>query len=495
MPPQAAFLTSALQSTSCRILSLPDDVMSRIFVHCLPDTPSEPNASMAPMLFGAVCHEWRDVSRGAPALWSVVRADFTDGKKAGFEQLVREWLGRSGSSPLTLILTFDWLYHCCTSRSHFPGAVPQKFRPSVVDAMIARSSQWQNIELSLMAPCAAVRFEQSFHTISHRLPKLENFRLRMSNEFPTRLNKDVFHTPALRVLDLAAVSPSSFLSWNNLTTFSAENFPPNDIVDVLRRAPRLVCCLLRSNEIEFRKALDGRSGIYSYSQHPVPTAPLPPHSALRGLAIDPNHSGICSGYASMCFKILLLLTLPALLDLTLTYAPENIAETTTFLSFIKRSPLIDTFVVAVSSFASAAGAMTSCLAAMPALKVLALELHRETDFLEIVGHLKSSPAFLPRLQTLFLVLRNHYNSDSRKASLDDRLRALLDALAVRAQAEPRLERCGFVVDDGWGSTTFAADLMARASNLKDAGMKIHLERKDCGLGPLGKSRVMFFCVS
>ncbi|KAJ7108813.1 hypothetical protein C8R44DRAFT_636057 [Mycena epipterygia] len=37
------------------ILTIPPELTTEIFVHCLPGEPSEPSPSVAPMLLGAVC--------------------------------------------------------------------------------------------------------------------------------------------------------------------------------------------------------------------------------------------------------------------------------------------------------------------------------------------------------------------------------------------------------------------------------------------------------
>ncbi|KAJ7464347.1 hypothetical protein FB451DRAFT_1489528, partial [Mycena latifolia] len=51
------------------ILTIPVEITSEIFLHCLPDEPQQPSESTAPMLLGAVCREWRIISRGDSRLW------------------------------------------------------------------------------------------------------------------------------------------------------------------------------------------------------------------------------------------------------------------------------------------------------------------------------------------------------------------------------------------------------------------------------------------
>ncbi|KAJ6513509.1 hypothetical protein DFH09DRAFT_941412, partial [Mycena vulgaris] len=50
------------------ILTIPAEITSEIFLHCLPAEPQLPT-SAAPMLLGAICREWRSIAHGDPRLW------------------------------------------------------------------------------------------------------------------------------------------------------------------------------------------------------------------------------------------------------------------------------------------------------------------------------------------------------------------------------------------------------------------------------------------
>ncbi|KAJ7122169.1 hypothetical protein C8R44DRAFT_530196, partial [Mycena epipterygia] len=51
------------------ILTIPSELTSEIFLHCLPDKPVLPSASAAPILLGMICREWRFIPHGDPRLW------------------------------------------------------------------------------------------------------------------------------------------------------------------------------------------------------------------------------------------------------------------------------------------------------------------------------------------------------------------------------------------------------------------------------------------
>ncbi|KAJ6513512.1 hypothetical protein DFH09DRAFT_852492, partial [Mycena vulgaris] len=51
------------------ILTIPVELTSEIFLRCLPDEPQLPSVSVAPMLLGAICRDWRSIAHGYPRLW------------------------------------------------------------------------------------------------------------------------------------------------------------------------------------------------------------------------------------------------------------------------------------------------------------------------------------------------------------------------------------------------------------------------------------------
>jgi hypothetical protein len=81
---------------------LPTEVLSRVFVHCLPDTKlSRPATDLAPMLLTRICRRWRDVAIGTSTLWCglfIVR----NWHQAAF--FYDSWLKRSLGRPLSLTL-------------------------------------------------------------------------------------------------------------------------------------------------------------------------------------------------------------------------------------------------------------------------------------------------------------------------------------------------------------------------------------------------------
>ncbi|KAJ7157227.1 hypothetical protein C8R46DRAFT_861735, partial [Mycena filopes] len=97
------------------VLSIPPEITAEIFLRCLPPASVEsdadrlgPHARRAPLSLLRVCRTWREIALSIPPLWNSLH--FTGSIVEGISslntmtQVVTEWFGRAGSSPLTLSL-------------------------------------------------------------------------------------------------------------------------------------------------------------------------------------------------------------------------------------------------------------------------------------------------------------------------------------------------------------------------------------------------------
>ncbi|KAG1747856.1 uncharacterized protein EDB91DRAFT_47548 [Suillus paluster] len=85
---------------------LPTEVLSHIFVFCLPEVKYlSPASKLAPMLLTRICRRWREVAVGMPSLWCMLRTvevDHGDWQRQAF--CYDSWLKRSRGRPLSLAL-------------------------------------------------------------------------------------------------------------------------------------------------------------------------------------------------------------------------------------------------------------------------------------------------------------------------------------------------------------------------------------------------------
>jgi hypothetical protein len=54
------------------VLTLPNEIVSEIFLHTLPSALSDhcPSSTQGPLLLGQICRKWREIALFTPALWS-----------------------------------------------------------------------------------------------------------------------------------------------------------------------------------------------------------------------------------------------------------------------------------------------------------------------------------------------------------------------------------------------------------------------------------------
>ncbi|KAJ7509592.1 hypothetical protein B0H11DRAFT_2421593 [Mycena galericulata] len=89
------------------VLTIPVEITSEIFLHCLPDKPIRPNGSVAPLLLAAICQKWRQIVIGDSRLWVALKISVLDDHRLS---LLRKWLLRGGTSmPLSICLVLQTL--------------------------------------------------------------------------------------------------------------------------------------------------------------------------------------------------------------------------------------------------------------------------------------------------------------------------------------------------------------------------------------------------
>ncbi|KAJ7757589.1 hypothetical protein B0H16DRAFT_1885602 [Mycena metata] len=108
------------------VLTLPPEIMSNIFLHCLhlPNLDDQrrtgPTPIHAPLLLLQVCRAWREIALSTPHLWVFLHVDLDRLTERlpypEIETIVADWFGRAGSCPLTLSL-------CCELRRTFANGI------------------------------------------------------------------------------------------------------------------------------------------------------------------------------------------------------------------------------------------------------------------------------------------------------------------------------------------------------------------------------------
>ncbi|RFU29277.1 hypothetical protein B7463_g7077, partial [Scytalidium lignicola] len=83
------------------------ELLSLIFIHCIPENGVQPNSRRAPLNIAHVCQHWRTVAHSTPRVWSRVRLkhkNLTDDVVDRYTALLKHWLSLSANLPISLDL-------------------------------------------------------------------------------------------------------------------------------------------------------------------------------------------------------------------------------------------------------------------------------------------------------------------------------------------------------------------------------------------------------
>ncbi|KAJ7871575.1 hypothetical protein B0H13DRAFT_1634202 [Mycena leptocephala] len=94
-----------LDSYKYPVLTLPNEIVSDIFIHFLPAYPESPPLTglLSPTLLTHICRRWRQIALSTPALWSAIGTSYHDGIPLKQKLHIFDlWLTRSRFCPLSL---------------------------------------------------------------------------------------------------------------------------------------------------------------------------------------------------------------------------------------------------------------------------------------------------------------------------------------------------------------------------------------------------------
>ncbi|KAJ7766312.1 hypothetical protein DFH07DRAFT_351332 [Mycena maculata] len=228
-------LQGRLDAYTYPVLTLPNEIVSEIFVRFLPSYPKSPPiiGPLSPNILGQICRKWREIALSTPALWRGITMDlnpFSDFRRA--LGLLDTSLARSGSCALSIRLE-------CT------GVAPKEVAP-FVDAISSACARWGH--LALCTP------RRSFRAIVGLLPLLRSLSIMSLTQFSRALEDTptatrAFHTAPLLhkvTLQYHRTSPlSDLLPWARLTVLIVNYIAPERCADLLNATSSLVYCRLR----------------------------------------------------------------------------------------------------------------------------------------------------------------------------------------------------------------------------------------------------------
>ncbi|KAK7008211.1 F-box domain-containing protein [Favolaschia claudopus] len=208
------------------VLTLPNEIVSLIFEHCVPIYPQTANLRgiHSPVPLSHVCSKWRHIAVSTSGLWRTLSIDhslpFDTVATPAKVDWVKTWLARAPCQPLSIDIVDD-----CAE-------LPLE----VYEAVISHRERWEYFSLQALESPPDDIFDGT-------MPLLRNLSLQC--DFRS-INSIAFpDAPLLREVTLSNVSPSSIqLPWSQLTQLYLSSLFPEDGIQILSMTTNLVHCEL-----------------------------------------------------------------------------------------------------------------------------------------------------------------------------------------------------------------------------------------------------------
>ncbi|KAJ6483097.1 hypothetical protein C8R45DRAFT_904413 [Mycena sanguinolenta] len=225
-----------LDSYKYPVLTLPNEMVSEIFINCMPTYPLCPPLTgiSSPTSLTHICRKWRAVALATPRLW---RALPLTPRSPDYEDHPSEdWAPRSGSLPLSITM----------------NANPDEFLPAMYPAVFYRRARWEYLKITA--------YRSSFPITDGPLPALRHLEIHSKAGSPGGIFK-FDDLPQLRTVVLREfVDERAILPWNQLTSLTMDA-AMNQCASILRQTRNLVHCDVCLVSFGFDDA-DARSGLH-----------------------------------------------------------------------------------------------------------------------------------------------------------------------------------------------------------------------------------------
>jgi hypothetical protein len=212
-----------LENLSAPVSRLPPELLSLIFLECLPASPKPWDPNSAPLLLMQICGHWRKIALSTALLWRHIHVELNTSSPESQIAWVENWLVRSSGCPLSVLL-------------HSYGA---NVGHPVFNAIVLHAPQWEDLDIQLPYPLILTLL-----SAQNNLPMLRRLRIEITYSPSRQFPIDTFLVaPMLRNVCLRVPLELVKLPWAQLThcTLSLQG---NECVEFIRRTPQLVNCTL-----------------------------------------------------------------------------------------------------------------------------------------------------------------------------------------------------------------------------------------------------------
>ncbi|KAJ3510161.1 hypothetical protein NLJ89_g4837 [Agrocybe chaxingu] len=232
------------------VRSLPIELVSRIFVHCLhsPPPPSLPedDANAAhdarrpnpvSLVLAAVCQRWRQIAFSTPHLWTVVCVRISGPSIAHYPQMTSEWLRRSGHLPIWLDVYEERLQPALSGiRRQLADPAP------IFDAINRHISRVETLKLHFNRKYLTLLrgetpiLHQLFLSITGSQHELSSAAFRLADARPSP------HRVIIRDMPYTAVG----IEWASVTHFEAFSLTSSECLLLFCHSPHLTHCKIEN---------------------------------------------------------------------------------------------------------------------------------------------------------------------------------------------------------------------------------------------------------
>ncbi|KAF7302251.1 F-box domain-containing protein [Mycena indigotica] len=199
------------------VLSLPAEIVTEIFIHCLPD-PEHINANVneAPLLLMAVCKQWARIALSVPALWRSLELDG------------REWEDQELLDVMEL-----WFRGNATRKAALRGEIFPTVLARFMQSFGAKANRITELTLAFGEETLL-----EFKEIPFQMSQLTELAV---YGFASAGQSLAINAPLLRRASFFSISPASLsIQWSQLTDVTCGNYSFDHFFEALNLLPNLI---------------------------------------------------------------------------------------------------------------------------------------------------------------------------------------------------------------------------------------------------------------
>ncbi|KAJ7368751.1 hypothetical protein DFH08DRAFT_32633 [Mycena albidolilacea] len=282
-------------------LTLPPEIISKIFLHCLPAKRESDvaNPKEAPLLLTQVSRAWRDIAISTPELWSAFDVEI-GWPEPNLLDMGETWLKRARERPLSVKLASCGLLSDIDHIDRF------------VTTLWGRSRGIRALDLRV----SVEDFDVIDTPVSHDFGILQKLSFHLQQGLGgSAIDREPLalfrNAPVLSEVLISEVPPSLItLPWHQLTKFTGEIYTIAECLEALRLMPNLIHCTFAAFDSSPSSPTIPRSFSFSNAAVTQNDLKLFTHPTVQHLELFGATSDSALRANSAC--ILAFLTLPAL---------------------------------------------------------------------------------------------------------------------------------------------------------------------------------------